>query len=105
MAYSGVMGRRGDALKARTEEDYFRQFLDDLIPTWPVVKIYRIEANGKQVRLDSFPVEMVKPGVLRFPDANHVLDHISVQFWAWKISATHCVLQWEVWTKPSSAHR
>ena len=25
--------------------------------------------------------------------------------WTWKISATDCVLQWEVWTKPGSAHR
>jgi len=80
MAYSGVMRRRRNASKATTEEDYFRQFLDNVWPTEPVIRIYRIESNGKQVCLDSLFVEMVKPGVLRIPGADHVLDNIRGQF-------------------------
>ena len=76
----GVMRRRSAESKTRTEEDYFRQFLDGVWPTEPVVKIYRIGSNGKQVCLDSLSVEMVKPGVLRIVGADNVLNHIRVQF-------------------------
>jgi len=72
--------RSAAASKTRTEEDYFRQFLDGVWPTEPAIKIYRIGSNGKQVCVDSLFVEMVKPGVLRIEGADNVLNHIRGQF-------------------------
>ena len=76
----GVMRRRRAASKTKTEEDYFRQFLDDVWPTEPVVKLYRIGSNRKQVCLASLSVEMAKPGVLRIVGVDNVLNHIRVEF-------------------------
>lgn len=80
-AYSGsAMRQQRDVSKTKTEDHYFRQFLDDLAPTEPLVKIYRIEPNGKQVCLDYLFLETMKSGVLKLPGTSQVLRNIRDQF-------------------------
>jgi hypothetical protein len=64
----------------QSEEKYFRRFLEDLAPSDPVIKIYRIERNGKQVCLDCVFAEITKQGVLRFPQSTNILHSIRVKF-------------------------
>jgi hypothetical protein len=66
-----------------TEEKYFRGYLDEICgPTDPVVKIYKIERNGKQVCVDCLFIEQYNTqlGAFQFPNPNYVLDGIRDKF-------------------------
>jgi len=68
--------KRNTSKPEAPEEHYFRRYLDEVLgPSEPTLKIYRIEANGKQVCVDCIFVEEIdfSKGVFKFPRPDGIL--------------------------------
>lgn len=79
----GYMRRKHLKNTPSAEENYFRRYLDEICgPTDPIMKIYKIERNGKQVCVDCLFLERYdsKTGVFKFPNPSNVLESIRGKF-------------------------